>query len=279
VSPTWRHGAPGGRGAGPGGVPEPGRMDPDRVLDDVPPDALEGRVVLVTGGSRGIGLAAATACARLGATVVLVGRDPGRARDAAEALVAAGLDAVGHGCDVSDPAAVAHLQGELGPLAAVDALILAAGVIGDRMAKTLRATPEQWHEVMATNLDGVHHVVRAFGPGMVERRDGRIVAVSACLGRMSGPGTAGGLSAYRVSKAAVNAYVKNLAAETGQGRRGVLVDATCPAHCRTDMGGPDAPRSAEQGAATAVWLVARPLTGTEGISTGLLWEDREVVPW
>ena len=58
------------------------------------------------------------------------------------------------------------------------------------------------------------------------------------------------------------------------GRRGVLVDAVCPGHCRTDMGGPDAPRSAEQGADTVLWLAQR----DEG-PTGLLWEDRAVVPW
>jgi NAD(P)-dependent dehydrogenase (short-subunit alcohol dehydrogenase family) len=252
-------------------------MDPDRVLDDVAPDALEGRVALVTGGSRGIGLAAAHGMARLGATVVLVGQDAGRAEAAAAALVAQGLDAVGRGCDVADPGAVAALHDSLGPLADVDVLVLAAGVMSDRTAKTLRTTPDEWRRVMGVNLDGVHHVVQAFAPGMAARRDGRIVTVSACLGRMSGPGTSGGLAAYRVSKAAVNGYTKNLAAELGGGRRGVLVDALCPAHCRTDMGGPDAPRSAEQGAATAVWLAARPLT--DGIETGVLWEDREVVPW
>ena len=252
-------------------------MDPDRVLDDLAPDALDGRVALVTGGSRGIGLAAAQGMARLGATVVLVGQDPARAEAAAAALVAQGLDAVGRGCDVSDPVAMQALATSLGPLADVDVLVLAAGVMSERTAKTLRTTPEEWRRVMGVNLDGVHHVVQAFGPGMAARRDGRIITVSACLGRMSGPGTSGGLSAYRVSKAAVNGYTKNLAVELGGGRRGVLVDATCPAHCRTDMGGPDAPRSAEQGAATAVWLAARPLT--DGIVTGVLWEDREVVPW
>ena len=93
---------------------------------------------------------------------------------------------------------------------------------------------------------------------MVERRWGRVVNVSACLGRMSGPGTAGGLAPYRVSKAALNALTKNLSAELGDGRRGVLVDATCPGHCRTDMGGPDAARAAPaEGAATAVWLACR----------------------
>jgi NAD(P)-dependent dehydrogenase (short-subunit alcohol dehydrogenase family) len=91
---------------------------------------------------------------------------------------------------------------------------------------------------------------------------------------MSGPGTAGGLAPYRVSKAALNAMTKNLSAELGDGRRGVLVDAVCPGHCRTDMGGEAAPRSAAEGAATAVWLACR----DEG-PTGLLWEDGDVVPW
>jgi 3-oxoacyl-[acyl-carrier protein] reductase len=254
-------------------------MDPDRVLDDVPRDALEGRVALVTGGTRGIGLAAATEMARRGATVVLVGRDAARATAAAAGLVARGYDAVGRGCDVAHAPAVDRLHDSLGPLAEIDIVVCAAGVMSVRTAKTLRTSHDEWRRVMAVNLDGVHHVVHAFAPGMVERRDGRIVTVSACLGRMSGPGTDGGLAAYRVSKAAVNAYTKNLAAELGQGRRGVLVDATCPAHCRTDMGGQHAPRSPEQGAATAVWLAARPLAPNGSTETGALWEDRTLVPW
>ena len=70
--------------------------------------------------------------------------------------------------------------------------------------------------------------------------------------------------------------VRNLAHEQSLGRRGVLVDAICPGHCRTDMGGPDAPRSAEEGAETIVWLATRSAAGAE---TGLLWEDRQIVPW
>lgn len=245
-------------------------------MDDDAPARLDDQVALVTGGSRGIGLAAARGIGALGATVVLVGRTDASAEQAAATLVAEGLDAVGYGCDVADPEQVAALPERLGPLAAVDVLVCAAAVMSERTARTLRTSEEEWRRVMATDLDGVWRTVRTFVPGMVERRHGRVVAVSACLGRMSGPGNAGGLAPYRIAKAGVNALVRNLAHEQGMGMRGVLVDATCPGHCRTDMGGPDAPRSAEEGAETAVWLASR---SAEGAETGVLWEDRRVVPW
>ena len=232
---------------------------------------LDGQVALVTGGTRGIGLAAARGLAQLGATVVLVGRSPD---EAVARLVDEGLDAVGQVCDVADVDAVLALPAALGPLGQVDVLVTAAGVMSERMSKTLRTTPAEWRRVMSVNLDGTWAVLAAFGPGMAQRRSGRVITLSACLGRMSGPGTAGGLAPYRVSKAAVNALTKNLAAETGDGARGVLVDAVCPGHCRTDMGGADAPRSAEQGADTVLWLATR-----EPGPTGRLWEDRQQVPW
>jgi len=242
----------------------------------VPDGQLEGQVALVTGGTRGIGLAAARGLGARGATVVLVGRSDDAAGVAAEELVADGIDAVGFGCDVGDAEAVAALPERLGPLAAADVLVCAAGVMSERTAKTLRTTEEEWRRVMAVDLDGVWRTMATFVPGMVERRHGRVIAVSACLGRMSGPGNAGGLAPYRVAKAGVNALVRNLAHEQGMGMRGVLVDATCPGHCRTDMGGPDAPRSAEQGAETTLWLATR---SAEDAQTGVLWEDGQVVPW
>ena len=236
---------------------------------------LDGRVALITGGSRGIGFAAARELGRRGATVVLVGRDEHRARQAAEVLQAEQIDAVGFGCDVADPVAVEHLFDALGSLSAVDIAVLSAGVMAERMSKTVRTDPEEWRRVLGTNLDGAFLVMRAVVPGMVERRSGRVITVSACLGRFTGPGLLGGLAPYRVSKAALNALTRNLAAELQFGKRGVLVDAMCPNHCRTDMGGADAPRSAEEGADTIVWLATRP----ESTETGLLWEDRQIVPW
>jgi short-subunit dehydrogenase len=235
---------------------------------------MDGKVALVTGGSRGIGLAAARGLAQLGATVVLVGRTTESAERAAAVLLSDGLDAVPIGCDVSNPDDVARMAQDLGPLAAVDVLVCAAGVMSSPASRTVRSNPAEWSQVMATNLDGVFHAVHAFVPGMIERRSGRVITVSACLGRFTGPGTAGGLAPYRISKAAVNALTKNLAAEVTS--RGVLADAMCPGHCRTDMGGANAPRSAEEGADTIVWLATRDV---EGAQTGLLWEDRLVVPW
>jgi NAD(P)-dependent dehydrogenase (short-subunit alcohol dehydrogenase family) len=130
---------------------------------------------------------------------------------------------------------------------------------------------------MAINLDSVFTLVNGLAPAMVEERSGRIIIYSACLGRMSGPGNAGGLAPYRISKAGVNAFVRNLAHETGLGARGVLVDAVCPNHSRTDMGGADAPRSAQEGAACALWLATREFNS--GDTSGVLWEDNQIVEW
>ena len=156
-------------------------------------------------------------------------------------------------------------------------LILAHGVMSEKMSKTLRTTDEEWCRVMAINLDSVFILVNAVVPSMADARKGRVIIYSACLGRMSGPGNAGGLAPYRISKAGVNALVRNLAHETGLGARGLLVDAVCPNHSRTDMGGADAPRSAEEGAACALWLATREFN--PGDTTGVLWEDNQIVEW
>ena len=74
----------------------------------------------------------------------------------------------------------------------------------------------------------------------------------------------------------MNALVRNLAHEQSLGRRGVLVDATCPATAAPTWAAPTSPRSAEEGAETAVWLATRAADGAE---TGLLWEDRQIVQW
>ena len=80
-----------------------------------------------------------------------------------------------------------------------------------------------------------------------------------------------------VSAIKVIAATGNLAAELGNGTRGVLVDAMCPNHTQTDMGGPLAPRTPDEGADTICWVATR--THDADIQTGFLWEDRKIVPW
>ena len=72
--------------------------------------------------------------------------------------------------------------------------------------------------------------------------------------------------------------VRNLAHETGHGSRGLLVDAICPNHTRTDMGGPDAQLSVEEGADTAIWLATRTFDPAVD-KTGFLWEERRIIEW
>ena len=230
-------------------------------------------LAFVSGASRGLGREVARALIASGHQVIGISKDPERAIQASAEL--------GIAFETADFANIAETralsQSLLAKYGAPQILVLAHGVMSDKMAKTLRTNDDEWARVMNTNLNSVFTLVNAIGAPMAEARNGRIIIFSACLGRMSGPGNAGGLAPYRISKAGVNALVRNLAHETGHGSRGLLVDAICPNHSRTDMGGPDAPRSAEEGAATAIWLATREFN--PGDQTGLLWEDQEVIPW
>ncbi len=227
----------------------------------------------MTGASRGLGREVARALVEKGHQVIGIGKDPQNAQ-AAAAELGIPFDLV----DLQDISATRQMAHQLLDKYGVpEIMVLAHGVMSEKMAKTLRTNDAEWSRVMDINLNSVFTLVNAIGAPMAEARNGRVIIFSACLGRMSGPGNAGGLAPYRISKAGVNALVRNLAHETGHGARGFLVDAICPNHSRTDMGGPDAPRSAQEGAATAVWLAVRDFN--QGDLTGVLWEDQEVVPW
>ena len=230
-------------------------------------------LAFVTGASRGLGREVARALKSAGHQVIGISKDSQRAATASNDL-GFPFETV----DFEDIGATRTLaQSLLEKYGTPQFLVLAHGVMSDKMAKTLRTNDQEWARVMNINLNSVFTLVNAIGAPMAAARNGRIIIFSACLGRMSGPGNAGGLAPYRISKAGVNAMVRNLAHETGHGSRGLLVDAICPNHSRTDMGGPDAPRSAEEGAATAIWLATRDFN--PGDKTGLLWEDQEVIEW
>ena len=231
-------------------------------------------LAVVTGGSRGLGLESARALKAAGHQIVLVAKDPIRLSESAEIL----------GCDYRavdladiDSARVAFTQ-ILEDFGTPEILMLAHGVMSEKVSKTFRTNNEEWRRVMSINLDSVFTAMNILGAAMAQDRNGRIIVYSACLGRMSGPGNAGGLAPYRISKAGVNALVRNLAHETVHGTRGLLVDAVCPNHTRTDMGGPDAPLTVEEGADTAIWLATRSFDPATD-KTGYLWEERQIIDW
>jgi NAD(P)-dependent dehydrogenase (short-subunit alcohol dehydrogenase family) len=249
-------------------------------------NSTEKKLALVTGGSRGLGFETAKALRAQGFDLILIAKDSDRLNSAAQSLSANGNSGSisTYVIDFENPDATsAGLEKIAAAHSDITHLILAHGVMSEKMSKTLKTTDAEWRRVMAINLDSVFQIVNRLAPAIVEARNGRIVIFSACLGRMSGPGNAGGLAPYRISKAGVNALVRNVAHETGLGARGVLVDAMCPNHSQTDMGGPDAPRTAEKGAETAIWLATREFDKAsddfQKNTTGVLWEDHQIVPW
>jgi len=235
---------------------------------------------IVTGASRGLGFENAKGLAARGYDIVMVAKDQSRLTTAQQSLQNLFPDRhfSTYALDLEDLAATRATVTQIAAVhPAPDVLILAHGVMSEKMSKTLRTTDEEWRRVLSINLDSVFILVNGLVPSMADARKGRVIIYSACLGRMSGPGNAGGLAPYRISKAGVNAMVRNLAHETGLGARGLLVDAVCPNHSQTDMGGTDAPRTAEEGAACALWLAMREFN--PGDVTGVLWEDNQIVQW
>jgi NAD(P)-dependent dehydrogenase (short-subunit alcohol dehydrogenase family) len=231
------------------------------------------RVAVVTGGNKGIGLEICRQLAAKGLRVVLTARDEKKGLAAAKTLSKAGGEVGFHPLDVADAGQVAELarwvERELG---GVDVLVNNAGILIDgRSASVLSVDPEVFHETLATNFFGPLRLAQALAPGMVKRRYGRIVNLSSGLGQLGEMGD--GTPAYRTSKAALNTLTRMLAAATRGS--GVLVNSMCPGWVRTDMGGPNASRSVEQGADTATWLATLPDDGP----TGGFFRDRKPIAW
>lgn len=187
----------------------------------VAPMSDEKKWAIVTGGSRGLGFETAKGLIAAGISVYIIGKDEVRAQQSAEKL----------GCnfravDVADSKKFRQVLSQINEEAisngfgTLDILVLAHGVMSEKMSKTLRTTDEEWRRTLSINLDAVFTAVNQLAPAMSDARKGRVIVYSACLGRMSGPGTHGGLAPYRISKAGVNAFVKNLSYETGLGARG-----------------------------------------------------------
>jgi len=189
---------------------------------------LEGKVAVVTGGSRGIGRAIAEALAEAGARIAVVARDGQRAAEAAAELP--GGPHVGLACDVADSAAVnatvAAVEERVGP---VDVLVNNAGITRDNLL--LRMKDEEFDEVIAANLKGAFNFTRAVSRGMMKRRDGAILNITSVVGLMGNAGQAN----YAASKAGLVGLTKSVARELAS--RNVRCNAIAPGFITTDMTG------------------------------------------
>ena len=186
--------------------------------------SLEGKVALVTGGSRGIGAAISRELGRAGARVAVNYRS---GKDAAQD-VASEIGGVALGANVGDPSEakelVERVESELGD---VDVLVNNAGVTRDTLIA--RMSDEEWEEVIETNLRGTFNTCRAVSRKMLRRRAGAIVNISSVVGVHGNPGQAN----YAASKAGIIGLTKALARELGV--RGVRVNAVAPGYITTEL--------------------------------------------
>jgi NAD(P)-dependent dehydrogenase (short-subunit alcohol dehydrogenase family) len=220
--------------------------------------------VLITGANRGLGYEVARQLSERGWNVILTAR-----RKALGEAVAAKLkNSSFYELDITDPTGLAPVAKKVSKL---DVLINNAGAIADGDQDILKIPPEVIASTIATNALGALRVSQALLPQLLKSSAGRIVNVSSAAGQLSDMGT--WAPAYSASKTTLNAITCLLAAALKD--KNIAVNSVSPGWVRTEMGGPDAPRSVEQGAAGITWLAA----DAPQNKTGLFWRDKEVIPW
>ena len=219
----------------------------------------EPSIALVTGASRGLGREVALRLLARGYTVLAGMRKP-------EPLMDLEILALDVADEASVRAAAEAVRARHGRL---DVLVNNAGILLDGHLGVLEVDGDTFRRTMEANVLGALRMAQAFAPLMP--KGGRIVNVSSGGGQLSEPST--WAPAYCVSKTALNAVTVQLAEALRP--RGIAVNAVCPGWVRTDMGGPEAPRSLAQGAASILWAITE--AGPE--VTGGFWRDGKPVPW
>ncbi len=228
------------------------------------------KIALISGANRGIGLEIGKQLLEIGWNVVFTARNMAEGRPLVNKIREEWKSAWYHQLDVTDEQSISDLadyvQETCGRL---DVLINNAGIMIAENHRAMDMALEDLHKTMATNLYGPLMLTRAMVPFFKDSKDARVINVSSRMGQLSGMG--GGHAAYRISKAALNALTVVMAREL---EGGIKVNSICPGWVRTDMGGPDAEKSVQEGADTAVWLAT-----ANNIENGKFYADRKVIPW
>lgn len=239
-------------------------------------------IALITGANKGIGFAAARQLAQNGVKVILGSRDFSKGEEAAEMLRKDGFDVEVVTIDVcSEPsirAVATQIEKEHGRL---DILINNAGISAEGAAGKIPALPEadMFRETFATNVVGAVSVIEQFLPLLRRSPAGRIVNVSSTMGSLADQSNPSSnfygviAPAYQASKAALNVITIALAKSLKD--TDIKVNSICPGWVRTDTGGPDAPRTADEGARIIVKMASISADGP----TGGFFDDAGDVPW
>lgn len=267
------------------------------------------KIVLVTGGNRGIGLEICRQLDVLGHTVIMGSRNLQKGLEAARAI---SKNVIVKQLDVTDEESIQKLFGSLKTeLGKLDVLINNAGIgashkgnenviVSDIKNILEKDAPWVWRmiqvvkpvlikagidsgkmgsknialssvkNIMETNFYGVWRMIQVFLPLLLKSGDGRIINMSSGMGELKS--LSGDYPGYRLSKASLNALTIMVSNELKEKR--IKVNAMCPGWVRTNMGGVNAPRDVRQGADTAIWL-----TTEKEIPTGKFFKDRTEISW
>lgn len=233
---------------------------------------LNGKVALVTGANRGIGLEIAQQLARRGFLVAIAARDEAQGQQVAEHIRAGGGNASCLRLDVSNSDSIWNAARHFDSIASqLDVLVNNAGVYPDEGLSIVTLPRNLLTQTFQTNTFGPLEVIQAFLPNLRKSEAARVINISSGYGQLDG--LSPDVPSYCLSKLALNGLTIMLADALKSD--GIAVNSMCPGWVRTDMGGPAATSSVEEGADTAVWLA----TDAAHDLTGRFFRNRQEITW
>jgi NAD(P)-dependent dehydrogenase (short-subunit alcohol dehydrogenase family) len=236
------------------------------------PRDLSNKVALVTGSNRGIGFEVAQQLAGRGFLAVIASRDEVKGKQAADRIQASGGKATFLALDVSSSLSVQSAARRFEAITdRLDVLINNAGVYPDEGLTVLTQPRERIAQTFQTNTFGPLEVIQAFLPFLRKSASARVINVSSGYGQLEG--LLPDVPSYSLSKLALNGLTIMLAQALKT--HSIAVNSICPGWVRTEMGGPNATLSVEEGADTAVWLADQ----ASHELTGKFFRNRQEIPW